>query len=272
MSGIGTGYDLSTTTYSLDGKVFQVDYACKAVDNGGLALGVRCKDGVVLGVEKLLAMKMLVLRHWSAVAPTASGPPRGHGGHGPRAGRAPDRRAREIGVRAVPLVLRRPDPGADLGGPHGARHAPLHPYWSARPPSERRRRWPSRTRTTATRDVPAGALGRVPAVPRRGDRQGAAGGEERDREAGPREPLAPPRRCGGVARIVYATHDEKDKEFECELSWICGASGGEFKRVPKNLVDEAAEAARRAARESDDEMDAMTMMPRWNRASLCRPA
>ena len=60
MSGIGTGYDLSTTTYSPDGKVFQVDYACKAVDNGGLALGVRCKDGVVLGVEKLLAMKMLV--------------------------------------------------------------------------------------------------------------------------------------------------------------------------------------------------------------------
>ena len=52
MSGIGTGYDLSTTTYSPDGKVFQVDYACKAVDNGGLALGVRCRDGVVLGVEQ----------------------------------------------------------------------------------------------------------------------------------------------------------------------------------------------------------------------------
>jgi 20S proteasome subunit alpha 7 len=58
-----------------------------------------------------------------------------------------------------------------------------------------------------------------------------------------------------VARIVYATHDEKDKEFECELSWICDASGGEFKRVPKNLVDEAVEAAK-AALESDDEMDA----------------
>ena len=60
MSGIGTGYDLSTTTYSPDGKVFQVDYACKAVDNGGLALGVTCSDGVVLGVEKLLPFKMLV--------------------------------------------------------------------------------------------------------------------------------------------------------------------------------------------------------------------
>ena len=28
-------YDLSTTTYSPDGKVFQVEYAGKAVDNGG---------------------------------------------------------------------------------------------------------------------------------------------------------------------------------------------------------------------------------------------
>ena len=57
-----------------------------------------------------------------------------------------------------------------------------------------------------------------------------------------------------VARIVYATHDEKDKDFECELSWICDASGGEFKRVPKVIVDEAVEAAK-AALEGDDEMD-----------------
>ncbi len=34
MSGIGTGYDLSATTYSPDGKVFQTEYAQKAVDNG----------------------------------------------------------------------------------------------------------------------------------------------------------------------------------------------------------------------------------------------
>ena len=60
MSGIGTGYDLSTTTYSPDGKVFQVEYACKAVENGGLAIGCKCKDGVVVAVEKLVQSKMLV--------------------------------------------------------------------------------------------------------------------------------------------------------------------------------------------------------------------
>ncbi|RWW03939.1 hypothetical protein GW17_00032868, partial [Ensete ventricosum] len=32
---IGTGYDLSVTTFSPDGRVFQIEYAAKAVDNSG---------------------------------------------------------------------------------------------------------------------------------------------------------------------------------------------------------------------------------------------
>eukprot|EP00191_Tetraselmis_sp_GSL018_P023617 CAMPEP_0177627542 /NCGR_PEP_ID=MMETSP0419_2-20121207/31259_1 /TAXON_ID=582737 /ORGANISM="Tetraselmis sp., Strain GSL018" /LENGTH=450 /DNA_ID=CAMNT_0019128703 /DNA_START=142 /DNA_END=1497 /DNA_ORIENTATION=- len=60
MAGIGTGYDLSVTTFSPDGRVFQTEYAQKAVDNAGTAAGIRCKDGVVLAVEKLVLSKMLV--------------------------------------------------------------------------------------------------------------------------------------------------------------------------------------------------------------------
>jgi 20S proteasome subunit alpha 7 len=76
MSSIGTGvrrhlrndarprltllqYDLSAATYSPDGRVFQVEYAVKAVDNSGTVLGIRCKDGVVLAVEKLVHTKLL---------------------------------------------------------------------------------------------------------------------------------------------------------------------------------------------------------------------
>ena len=57
-----------------------------------------------------------------------------------------------------------------------------------------------------------------------------------------------------VARIVCATHDEKDKDFECEMSWICDASGGEFKRVPKELANEAVELAKAALEEDDMDM------------------
>ncbi|CAI2162305.1 8559_t:CDS:2 [Funneliformis geosporum] len=60
MSSIGTGYDLSVSTYSPDGRVFQVEYAAKAVDNCGTAIGLRVKDGIVLAVEKLLQSKLLV--------------------------------------------------------------------------------------------------------------------------------------------------------------------------------------------------------------------
>ena len=60
MSSIGTGYDQSTTTYSPDGRVFQVEYATKAVDNSGTAIGIRCVDGVVMGVEKQKLSKLMV--------------------------------------------------------------------------------------------------------------------------------------------------------------------------------------------------------------------
>ncbi|CAM9975454.1 unnamed protein product [Phaeothamnion confervicola] len=60
MSSTGAGYDLSSTTFSPDGKLFQVEYATKAVENSGTAIGVRCKDGVLVAVEKLLLSKMLV--------------------------------------------------------------------------------------------------------------------------------------------------------------------------------------------------------------------
>lgn len=37
----------------------QVEYAVKAVENGGTCIGIRCKDGVVLAVEKIITSKLL---------------------------------------------------------------------------------------------------------------------------------------------------------------------------------------------------------------------
>eukprot|EP00388_Colpodella_angusta_P006035 GDKJ01018192.1.p1 GENE.GDKJ01018192.1~~GDKJ01018192.1.p1 ORF type:complete len:248 (+),score=65.35 GDKJ01018192.1:13-756(+) len=60
MAGANSGYDLSVSTFSPDGRIFQLEYAAKAVDNSGTCLGVVCKDGVLLAVEKLMLSKMLI--------------------------------------------------------------------------------------------------------------------------------------------------------------------------------------------------------------------
>ena len=46
------GYDLGITTFSPDGRIFQVEYAIEAIRHGTTAVGVKCSEGVVLVVEK----------------------------------------------------------------------------------------------------------------------------------------------------------------------------------------------------------------------------
>lgn len=60
MSSTGSGYDYSAGTFSPDGRIFQVEYALKAVENSGTALGIKCSDGVVVAVGKAKPSKMLV--------------------------------------------------------------------------------------------------------------------------------------------------------------------------------------------------------------------
>eukprot|EP00701_Giardia_intestinalis_P003171 XP_001706995.1 20S proteasome alpha subunit 7 [Giardia lamblia ATCC 50803] len=52
MTAVGSGYDVSCGSYSPDGKIFQVDYALKAVEQHGLCVGIRTSGGVALAVQK----------------------------------------------------------------------------------------------------------------------------------------------------------------------------------------------------------------------------
>lgn len=56
----GTGYDLMNTIYSQDGRLFQLEYAQKAIDNAETVVGVICNDGVILGCEKIKQSALLV--------------------------------------------------------------------------------------------------------------------------------------------------------------------------------------------------------------------
>ena len=46
------GYDMTPTMYSPDGRIYQVEYAIETVKRGTIAVGIQCKDGIILAVEE----------------------------------------------------------------------------------------------------------------------------------------------------------------------------------------------------------------------------
>ncbi|KAK5963602.1 uncharacterized protein PWA37_003927 [Arxiozyma heterogenica] len=45
-------YDRGVSTFSPEGRLFQVEYSLEAIKLGSTAIGIATSEGVVLGVEK----------------------------------------------------------------------------------------------------------------------------------------------------------------------------------------------------------------------------
>lgn len=246
MSGIGTGYDLSATTYSPDGKVFQTEYAQKAVDNGSTVIGLRCKDGVVLAVEKLIVSKLLVEgsnrriynvdRHAGAAT----------------AGLAPDGRMVVNRVCDEAANYKRfygeAIPGHVLSDRVASYVHMFNLYWAFRPYGA--------TLLLATYDKSGPALSMIDPQGTAFRYYGAAVGKGRQLARNEIEKLKlSEMTCREAvveaAKILHRVHEEESKPFEIEMSWVCDESNKQHQRVPADLLA-AAEAAAKAAMQEDD--------------------
>jgi len=249
-TSVGTGYDLSATTYAPDGKVFQIDYAGKAVENSGTAIAVCCKDGVVFGVEKFTISKMLV-----------------EGSN--RRIHAVDK---HLGMATAGLIA-----DARQLANRARREATSYKNFFHDPApvkvlAERLAGF-VQTYTLYAHIRPFGTSILLGGVDKKGPQlymiepsgvmygfHGCAAGKGRQAAKTELEKLkfselTAREAISEIARIIYAIHDEaKDKDFELELAWVCTESGNLYQQVPKDLK-EAAIAAAKAKLEDEMEDD-----------------
>jgi len=242
MTSIGTGYDLSASTYSPDGRIFQVEYANKAVENSGTAIGIRCKDGIVLAVEKLVHSKLLVPgvnrriqtvdRHIGLATAGLQAD-----------GRHISNRARDEAANHRD-IYRSPPPLKTLAGRLGLYVQAYTLYSSVRPFGI------STILGAVDKDGPS-----LYVVEPSGvffGYNGAAVGKGRQLAKTELEKLklaelSTREAVMEAARIIYLVHDDaKEKEFELEMSWIGDETNGVHLPVPQELFDEAESKAKAA--------------------------
>ncbi|KAF8264939.1 20S proteasome subunit [Lactarius quietus] len=242
MTSIGTGYDLSASTYSPDGRIFQVEYANKAVDNSGTAIGLRVKDGVVLAVEKLVHSKLLVPganrriqtidRHIGLASSGLLAD-----------GRHLSNRAREEAANYRDNYCE-PSPLKALADRLGLYVQAYTLYSSVRPFGC------STILGGIDKDGPS-----IYVIEPSGvfyGYNGAAVGKGRqlaktELEKLKLSELTTREAVFEAARIIHLVHDDaKEKEFELEMSWIGDETNGRHVPVPRDLFEEADRKAKEA--------------------------
>lgn len=241
MSSTGAGYDYSCGTFSPDGRIFQVEYAQKAVESSGTAIGIRCSDGVVLAVEKPMMSKMLVVgsnRRAFGVDAHAGVVVTGL----PADGRQIVNRAREeaknyqetYGHKVVPSVL------ADrlaMYVHYFTTHGALRPFGS------------SVLIAAYDEDVKNHELYMVEPSGLCFRYFGCAAGKGTNAAKTELEKVLSKAGAAGItsrqavvelSKILYTIRDpSKDKPFELEIAWLCAESGWKYSMVPAALVSAA---------------------------------
>lgn len=258
MASSGSGYDLSASTFSPDGRIFQVEYATKAVENAGTVIGIKCSDGVVLACAKPIHHKMVVATTGSykrvhtcdahvGVAST---------------GFLPDSRV---------LVQRATEEAADWSDQYGGKvpphvladrlgsyvhyftlHGALRPFGAAAVIAGRD---PDTEECSLHLLEPNGAPYRFYGVATGKGKQAAK--TELEKLNLQKSPIPASEAVKQTLRILHLLHREsKDsKPIEVEVSWICEASGWKHKGVPKDVLKASEDWAKEQLDEEEEDSD-----------------
>eukprot|EP00038_Savillea_parva_P007089 m.167753 g.167753 ORF g.167753 m.167753 type:complete len:255 (+) comp12872_c0_seq1:57-821(+) len=252
MSSIGTGYDLDSTTWSPAGRVFQIEYAGKAVDNSGTAIAMRGKDGVVFAVEYGVTSKLHekepyhrifnIDKHIGMVAAGLIA----DGRMVANEGRTEAHKYKSLYGNPIPLkVLTERLSGfyhqycvTYMGRPVGS--SVLLGEWNEAKGPQLYMIDPSGT-----------SWGYYGCAVGKG-KQNARSEIEKLKLSD----LTCKELVKEAARIIYAVHDEaKDKDFHLFMSWVGADTNGKHEMVPDDLFAEAEKAAKAALEDDDDDDD-----------------
>lgn len=250
MSSIGTGYDLSAAQFSPDGRIFQVEYANKAVEASGSAIGIVCKDGVVLAVEKVITSKLyesgvnkrvfIIDQHIGMTI----------------AGLLADARSL-VNIAREEAKNYRSNYGSSIPLKYLTDRVSLYMhsrtlYGAVRPFGV------SVILCSYENDVP-----RLFAIEPSGVSYGyhgiAIGKAQQNAKTEIEKLKFKDMKCTDLikeaAKIIYTVHDEiKDKHFELELGWVGKATEGKFQFAPKDVYAEAEKYAKESLQSDDEEM------------------
>jgi len=252
MSSIGTGYDLSASQFSPDGRVFQIEYAEKAVENSGTAIGIRGKDGVVFAVEKIVTSKLFEKGANRRIFNIDT-----HVGMA-AAGLIAD--ARQLAeIASDEAASYRSDYGSpiplDILNQRVSQYVHAYTLYSSVRPFGATIMFGSWDKQDGAQLYSMGPNGVGYGY------WGCAAGKAKSNAKTELEKLKMSEKtCAQLieeaARIIYMVHDEvKDKMFELELSWVGEFTNGVHQKVPKDLHVEVEKRAKSAMEEDSDSDD-----------------
>ncbi|XP_029679534.1 proteasome subunit alpha type-3 [Formica exsecta] len=248
MSSIGTGYDLSASQFSPDGRVFQVEYAQKAVENGGTVIGLRGKDSVVFAVEKIVTSKLYEVGANKRIFNIDE-----HVGMAISGIISDARQIAETARSEAASYKAQYGVGIPLKYLNERVSMYMHAYtlYSAVRPY-------GCSVLLSAYETDGPALYMIDPSGVSYGYYGCAVGKAKQSAKTEIEKLKLPEMSSKdlvkeAARIIYLVHDElKDKQFELEMSWVGVHTNGRHERVPNDIKTEAETKARQAMAEDSD--------------------